>query len=130
MDVFATIHDVEAGWRVLTDAESERASVLLERASARIIKAFRDAGAEYDLGDEVQATLLCDVCCNMVRRVVASNNDYGYSSVSQTAGSYSEQFTYANPSGDMELTEREKSLLGLKGARIGTIRPKIGGVSW
>ena len=130
MDIFASVEDVEAGWRTLSDSETARAEVLLTRASAEIITEFRNARREYDLSDEVQQILLKSVCCDIVRRVIGNNNEGGYSSMSQTAGSYSEQITFYEPSGNIKLSEDEKARLGLKSARIGAIRPAIGGAAW
>jgi len=58
----------------------------------------------------------------------ASETDaFGASQMSMTAGPYTQQFTYANPSGDMYLTKIEKRLLGITSSYIGTIRPMMAG---
>lgn len=112
MGPFATVDDLEKRWRKLTDEERERAEVLLQDASAYLSSELSRAGKDPE-GGEVLLLNLKVVSCAMVKRVMASNVDGNYSQVSKTAGSFSEQFTIANPSGDMYLTSNERNLLGI-----------------
>lgn len=105
---FATIEDLQAGWRTLTSTEQLRATTLLGRASDML-----SAMVDVTNGDQSQAALLKGVCCSMVQRAMTSTNLFGVSQTAQTAGPYSESMTFANPSGDMYLTSTEKRLLGV-----------------
>lgn len=120
---FAAVTDVEARWRELTVAEKSRAAVLLEDAAAMLT-----ALVAFDTTDATYAEPLKVVSCNMVIRAMsASESDlYGVSQTSMTAGSYSQSWSYSNPSGDMYLTKLDKRLLGITTGYVRTIRPKIG----
>lgn len=118
---YATLDDLEARRGVLTTDEREKAAALLDDAAAIL-----DGLVTVD-GSEEQETLLMIVSCNMVSRALSTTPDaYGVSSLSTTAGVYSESLQYANPSGDMYLTKLEKRLLGVTTSYIGYIRPIIG----
>lgn len=121
---YAGVLDIEKRWRTLDEAEQERAAVLIDDASAIL-----DALVAVDEDDLQQAELLQTVCCNMVIRAMAASDldTFGASNMSVTAGSYSQSWTYSNPSGDMYLTRLEKRLLGITTGYIGTIRPKMAG---
>lgn len=121
---FATVSDIEARWRVLSDEETSRASVLLDDASAML-----SALVAVDESDAEQRELLRSVCCSMVIRAMAATSAdiYGVSQASMTAGAYTQSWSYSNPSGDMYLTKMEKKLLGIGAGYIGSIRAKIGG---
>lgn len=118
---YATVQDLEAIWRTLTDEEEARAGVLLGAAGV-----YLDALVCVDPANEKQADVLRQVSCSMVQRVMSSNVDtYGVSQTSMSAGVYSQSMTFANPSGDFYLTSFEKLALGVSGAKIGAIRPKV-----
>ena len=107
---YATVEELEARWRPLSETERERAAVLLEDAAA-ILDAEM---GRCHVTAEGRADGLRYVSCQMVRRTMASGTDAGdYASVSRTAGSFSEQVSLANPSGDMYLTSNERRLLGV-----------------
>lgn len=118
---FATVDDLEARWRPLTAAEQDRAEILLDDAGV-----FLSALVAVDPVDEEQAAILKMVSCSMVQRVMSADVDtVGVSQTSMTAGSYTQSFTYSNPSGDFYLTAMEKRLLGIASSKLGTIRPKV-----
>lgn len=121
---YALVSDIEARWRDLSTAEEGRASVLIDDASAMLASLV-----DVDETDEQQAALLKTVCCSMVIRAMSATeaDTFGVSSASMTAGPYTQQFSYSNPSGDMYLTKLEKKLLGIGGGYIGSIQPRIGG---
>lgn len=121
---FATYTELEARWRTLTTAERAKATTLLSDASAIIRARFASAGKEYY---EVEDDILKQVCCAMVRRVMDLPSDlFGVSQSSQTAGSYSQSYTYSGSSGELYLKKSEISLLGLGGIRCRSISPHIG----
>lgn len=118
---YATLEDLEARRGVLDPDDREKAAALLDDAAVIL-----DGLVTVD-GSEEQETLLMIVSCNMVSRALSTTPDaYGVSSLSTTAGVYSESLQYANPSGDMYLTKLEKRLLGVTTSYIGYIRPIIG----
>lgn len=118
---YATLEDIEARRGALDPDDEEKATALLEDAAVIL-----DALVVID-GTEEQETLLNLVSCNMVIRALSTTPDaYGVSSLSTTAGVYSESLQYSNPSGDMYLTKLEKRLLGITTSYIGYIRPIIG----
>ena len=118
---YATLEELEARRGVLDPDDREKAAALLEDAAVIL-----DALVVID-GTEEQETLLNLVSCNMVIRALSTTPDaYGVSSLSTTAGVYSESLQYSNPSGDMYLTKLEKRLLGITTSYIGYIRPIIG----
>lgn len=121
--VYAEVSDLEERWRVLSEAEQERAEVLLSDASALL-----DSLVEVDESNEKQLILLRFVVCNMVQRAMVSSEAeaFGLSQQSMTAGPYSQSWTYFNPSGDFYLTKMERRLLGVNTGYIGSIRPKVG----
>lgn len=121
---FAQVSDIEARWRDLSTAEETRAGTLIDDASA-ILTQLVDA----DATDTQQAQLLKQVCCSMVIRAMSATeaDTFGVSSASMTAGPYTQQMTYSNPSGDMYLTKLEKRLLGITQGYIGSIRPMMAG---
>lgn len=121
---YALVSDIEARWRDLSTAEEVRASVLIDDASAML-----EQLVDVDASDAKQAALLKTVCCNMVIRAMSASeyDAFGASQMSMTAGPYTQQFTYVNPSGDMYLTKMEKRLLGVTSSYITSIRPMMAG---
>lgn len=116
---FATVADLEARWRDLSDAEEAQASVLLDDAAA-----YLQALVEVDPDDEVQAANLKMVSCNMVKRAMSSSasDAFGVTNATATMGPFSQQVAYANPSGDMYVSKSERVILGIGTATIGSIR--------
>lgn len=126
MDAFATSADLASRWHDLGDGEKDRANTLLCDASAMLAAEMGRCGVEIDETDEAQAQLLCLVCCSMVRRYMSSETFADVKSTSLTAGPYSQQLTYANPTGNMYVTADERRLLGIpkRKVRIGSIAPR------
>lgn len=116
---FATVADLEARWRSLTEAEEAQASVLLDDAAA-----YLQALVEVDPDDEIQAANLKMVSCNMVKRAMSSSasDAFGVTNATATMGPFSQQVAYANPSGDMYVSKSERAILGIGTATIGSIR--------
>ena len=119
---YATVSDVEARWRTLSQGEAAKAGVLLDDAAAIL-----DTLGDFDPTDATTAANLRTVSCNMVIRVMSASqsDNFGLSQGSMTAGVYTQSWTYSNPSGDMYLTKMEKRLLGITSGYIGSIPPKI-----
>lgn len=107
---FAEVSDLEARWHALTASERERAERLLDDASDLMRTTCPNWRNATDLTLE-------RICCAVVRRaMLASDETAGVSQHTQTAGSYSESFSYSNPDGDLYLTRSEKESLGGDGA--------------
>jgi hypothetical protein len=129
MEPFATLDDLQQRFRTLSIDEQTRASALLEDASNIIRQEFDICGREIDLANSVLKGNITYVCCAMVKRVIANGVAGDYTQYSQTVGSFNEQYTFANPQGDMYLTAAERRLLGIPKHRskIMFIMPELGG---
>lgn len=117
---FATIPELEKRWRPLTEAEKPRAETLLEDASQKIL----DEDEHKVLDGLTEPTLtLKRIVCAMVVRAMASGIVAGppVTQDSRTMGPFSEQQTYANPTGDLYLTKSERRDLGFKKQRAGSV---------
>lgn len=120
---YATISDIEARWRPLDEAEEARASALLDDAAVIIDDL---AGIDESTVDEQTAAKAKIVSCDMVIRAMSMSQDaYGVSQASMTAGPYTQSWTYSSPSGDLYLTKMEKRLLGIASGYIGSIEPAV-----
>lgn len=111
---YADVFDLEVHWRTLTDDERLRAEALLDDASAML-----DAYITVDESDEQLMKRLKIVVCNMVKRVMSTDDLYGVTQQSMTAVGFSRQFSYANPTGDLYITKAEKRMLGISGTGKG-----------
>lgn len=100
---FATHADVESRWHTLTEPERERCDILCEDATQQIMD-------ECPGWKSASRRTLVSVCCAMViRKMLVADDHLGVTNNQQTAGSFSESFTYSNPMGDLYLTGAEKS---------------------
>lgn len=116
MEAFATVEDLQLGWRALSEAELVVAEELLLRASAQLSAILANHCREVDPDDDVQAMNLKTVACNMVRRSMNAGGSYdGASSVSQTVGSTVASVQWANPDGAFYLSRSDKESLGIAG---------------
>lgn len=107
---FATVEDLELRWHALTGDERKKAEALLADASDLI----RTTCPNWEKAGEPTRER---VCCAIVKRAMLAGDDTsGVSQHSQTAGPYAETWSYANPMGDLYLTQSEKESLGGDGA--------------
>jgi len=114
MAAFATAADLEVRWRPLVSDEQAVADARLGDASA-IVRSEVPGIDDKIAAGEVDAEVARFVVCEMVKRTMLSGPDVaGVSQTSQTAGPYSQQQTYANPTGNLYLTKQEKRLLGAR----------------
>lgn len=107
---FATVSDLEARWRPLTEAERVSAQVLIADASQLIID---ERGSTSD----VSTGTLKRVVCAIVKRAMAGPGGIGVESLQTMAGPYQESVKYSNPTGDLYLTRAERKALGMVGQR-------------
>lgn len=116
MEAFATVDDLQAGWRTLKDSEQAVANTLLLRASAFLATKLSKKGIEIDPEDELQALNLQTVTCNIVRRAMSSSAVDGISQMQQSIGSTNASVQIYNPDGAFFLSKNDMDVLGLTGA--------------
>lgn len=114
MEAFATVQDLEAGWRILGSEEQEAAEILLKRASAYLASLLRRDGIDIDVADEIQVMNLETVTCNMVRRVIDAPIG-GASSITQGIGETNASVSFSNPDASLYLSKSDMLALGLAG---------------
>lgn len=125
METFATVDQYEARYGEVED--EKRLELALSDASAFIESEMRHAGVAIDPSDEGQAQALTYVTCLLVNRVERSGAYAGLSNVSQGAGGYTASVSVYNPGGGFRLYTEERRMLGIGGARIGSVSPVIDG---
>ena len=113
---YATVAQVEAGFRSLTADEESVCAALLEEAAV-IIDAYN---ADADIENKQV------VSCRMVRRAIGAGDasvPVGATQGTMTAGPYSQSWTMTGGStGELYLGKMEKKLLGL-GDKFGASNP-------
>lgn len=116
---FATLTQLEAFWKDVPEADEPRAELLLELASDRL----REIGISVNVDVDAlvaerssYATTARWVVMEAVKRAMLTPTDQPpVESWSQTAGPYSENYKYTNPSGDLWFKKTELQSLGLYG---------------
>ena len=104
--VYATVEDLEARWRSLSEDESATAEVLLEDASV-VVDSLKVNP------DPARAKI---IVCRMVKRaMLGPEQAAGAASVQQTAGPFSQSMSFQNPNGDLYLTKADRKFLGITG---------------
>ena len=116
--IYATITDLEARYGELVTAEAERAEILLADASAII----QQEGGKTDL-TEVEEAVYRSVTCEMVHNVLSQPELGDISQRTQTAGPFTESFSFRTQPGVLRLTILQRKLLGLTKMKIGAIPP-------
>ncbi len=111
-DQFASTDDLERRWHALTSDEKTKADVHLGDVT-EYIKArspiWRKLRTE-------RPRLLTKVTCDIVRRIMQADSTGfpgGVTQMNQTTGSFSEQYSFDAPTGDMYLRDDEKRILGI-----------------
>lgn len=113
---FATTDDIEARWHTpLTQEERRRACAALDDTTALITDECTRAG--IDIASIPTATLRAITCAAVIRKLTTDDDHLGVTNSQQTAGGFSESFTYSNPMGDLYLTSAERKRLGLRRQR-------------
>lgn len=118
---FATKEELAAYWRPLTGTEPDRADVLLTLASNRLRLVAEDSNIDLDAkvsNSEAYKTTIRWVVMEAVKRAMQTSPDQpSVESAQMTAGPYSENFKYVNPTGDLFFRAAELSSLGLNGGQ-------------
>lgn len=123
MDSFADIESL-ANKYTLNDEQAKVAQVYLDDATLTITELLAQRGKSPE---DIEPDILEMVTRDAAYRALSSiSSGRDVSQYTQSAIGYSETFTFANTSGDIYLTKKEKKLLGLTGSRIYSIMPHIG----
>jgi hypothetical protein len=119
MESFVTLAELEAFWKDVGDTNEKRAEILLKLASNRL--RLIGEGSDVDLDAEIAASPVYEanvqwVVMEAVKRAMLTPMDQQpVDTFQQTAGPYSENFKYTNPSGDLWFKKSELAALGLSG---------------
>ncbi len=118
---FASVDDLEAFWKTLTTDEADRAEILLTLASNRLRLIAEGSAIDLDaniLGSAAYESTLQWVVMESVKRAMQAPVDMPpVESYGQTAGPYSENYKYTNPTGDLWFKKAELSIIGLSGSQ-------------
>ena len=121
---YATVQDLETYWRPLNEAEEARAADLIALASSRLRLYADAAGVDLDAkaaASEDYANALKWVVMEATKRAMSTPIDTPpVDSWSQTAGPYSENYEFTNPSGDLWFKKAELKTLGISGVQRAT----------
>lgn len=103
---FATVEDLEARWRTLTDEEKTLAATLLDDAAVKLSPWVIE-------DDELQAAKLKVVSCDMVKRAMkAAESDLeGIEELSATMGPFGRTTRFTEQVGELYVKKQEKDLL-------------------
>lgn len=119
LDPFATLAQFEVFWKDIPDADEPRAEYLLELASNRLRMIGEDVEVDVDAkvaASEAYASTAQWVVMEATKRAMLTPIDLPpVDTYQQTAGPYSENYKYSNPSGDLWFKKSELASLGLYG---------------
>lgn len=125
--VYATVEDLSTYWRPITESETPRAEDLLSLASSRLRLYASQADIDLDekASDEDYAAALKWVVMEATKRAMQAPVDVPpVDNYSQSAGPYSENYKFTNPSGDLWFKKAELKTLGISGIqRVTSITP-------
>lgn len=125
--VYATVADLSTYWRPITESETPRAENLLSLASSRLRLYASQAGIDLDekVSDADYAEALKWVVMEATKRAMQTPVDVPpVDNYSQSAGPYSENYKFTNPSGDLWFKKAELKTLGISGIqRVTSITP-------
>ena len=122
---FATVADITALWRPLSEAEKERAEALLPVVSDSLRQEAVKVGKDLDqmLADgEVLENVLKSVVVDVVARTLMTSTDSEpMTQFSESALGYSASGTFLVPGGGLFIKSSELARLGLKRQKYGVI---------
>lgn len=126
--VYATVEDLSNYWRPITESETARAENLLSLASSRLRLYANQAGINLDAKIEENddyAQAVKWVVMEASKRALQTPTDIPpVDNYSQSAGPYSENYRFTNPSGDLWFKKAELNTLGIAGVqKITSITP-------
>jgi hypothetical protein len=119
---YATVDDLEARWRPLSEAERARAQVLLGDASRHVRRRVPTLDDRLTSG-ELDPFDVVAVVAGMVKRVLLAGDTEGITQQSQTVGPFGEARTFSNPMGNLYMTADDVASLSPAGsARVRSVR--------
>lgn len=122
---FATVADITALWRPLSEAEKERAEALLPVVSDSLRQEAMKVGKDLDqmLADgEVLENVLRSVVVDVVARTLMTSTDSEpMTQFSESALGYSASGTFLVPGGGLFIKTSELARLGLRRQKYGVI---------
>ena len=122
---FATVADITALWRPLSEAERERAEALLPVVSDSLRQEAMKVGKDLDqmLADgEVLENVLKSVVVDVVARTLMTSTDSEpMTQFSESALGYSASGTFLVPGGGLFIKTSELARLGLRRQKYGVI---------
>lgn len=122
----ALASDLAETWRTLTLAEETRATALIEQVERRIRRKITDLDEKIADGRLDEAGVR-DVVVTVVRRAMLADGQEGVMQASQTTGPFASSQTYANPMGNIYLTDDDWMHLGLdvNARRVGSMQLRV-----
>lgn len=126
--VYATVEDLSTYWRPIEESETARAEDLLSLASSRLrlYAAKVDIDIDTEIGnDDDYKDAVKWVVMEATKRALQTPVDVPpVDNYSQSAGPYSENYRFTNPSGDLWFKKAELRALGIAGVqKITSITP-------
>lgn len=122
MEPFATVDNIEALFRTLTDAEKAKAQALLPVVSDSLRQEARLVGKDIDgmleSGELLQNVLISVVVDVTARALMTSTNSEPMSQMTQTALGYSVSGTFLVPGGGLFIKNSELARLGLRRQKV------------
>ena len=122
---FATVADITALWRPLSEAEKERAEALLPVVSDSLrqeaIKVGKDLGQMLADGEVLENVLRSVVVDVVARTLMTSTDSEPMTQFSESALGYSASGTFLVPGGGLFIKSSELARLGLKRQKYGVI---------
>lgn len=122
---YATIHDVTALWRKMTDEEQARAERLLSVVSdclrAEAAKVGKDLDLMIDEIDGLEAVARSVTVDVVARTLMTSTSQEPMTQLTQSAGGYSASGTFLVPGGGLFIKKSELARLGLRRQRYGVM---------
>lgn len=127
-DMFATSDDLERRWHKLTDEEREKADTHL----ADVADYIKERSPIWRRLLDERPRLLTKITCDIVRRIMQADPydiPGGITQMNQTTGSFSEQYSFGAPTGDLWLRDDEKRILGINAQRAFSVDMATGETS-
>jgi hypothetical protein len=108
-DALATVNDLEARWRTLTDPEKTRAAVLLIDATTWLRALRPEIDGRLASGD-LNPNAVVQLIVGAVKRSMEAPAG-GIRQQSQSMGPYTQFLSFANPAGSISFTEADLVLI-------------------
>lgn len=125
MKDFASIEDMEALWRPMSQEETDRATALLPVISDSLRSEAKKVGKNLDImisEDETLANVARSVTVDIAARTLMTSTDTEpMTQMSQSALGYSVSGTFLVPGGGLFIKKSELARLGLRRQKYGVI---------